>query len=62
MEPLATWEQILLGILAVLLLLWLGPGLKGAIRQSREAEKDWRAVLIPIALVVLFVIFLIAMV
>lgn len=60
MGELATWEQVLLGIFAVLILLWFGPGAKRAIEQSRNAEKDWRGVLIPIALVILFVLFLIS--
>jgi hypothetical protein len=62
MGPLETWEQVLLGVFAVLLLLWFVPGAKRAIEQSRHAEKEWRAVLLPIALVVLFVLLLIALV
>jgi len=56
-----TWEQILLGILALLLILWFRPGIKAALERSRRAEhKDWKAVLLPIGLVVLFVIFLVS--
>lgn len=55
------WEQILVGVVALLVLLWFGPGIKGALEQSRRAEqKDWKGVLIPLALVVLFVLFLIS--
>ncbi|WP_455365780.1 hypothetical protein [Kaarinaea lacus] len=54
------WTKIGLGALALVILLFVAPGLKGALRQSQEAEKDWKGVLIPVALVVLFVIFLIA--
>jgi hypothetical protein len=56
------WEKILLGVLALLLILWFRPGLKAALQQSRQAEhKDWRGVLIPIGIVVLFVLLLISM-
>ena len=63
MESMANWEIILTGILVVLLMFWMGPGIKETLRRSKEAEdKDWKAVLIPLALVVLFVMFLISMV
>ena len=58
----ALWEQILVGIVAVLVLFLFFPGVKRAAQQSREAEKDWPAVLLPLVLVVLFVLFLIALV
>ena len=61
-EP-SMWEGVLLGILALLLVFWLRPGIKEALRRSREAEhKDWAGALVPIALVVLFVVLLIALV
>jgi hypothetical protein len=62
MQALETWEMILLGALAVLLIFWFRPGIKAALERSREAEKDWKAVLIPLVLVVLFVILLISLV
>ena len=63
MEPLAIWEKVLLGLLAVVLVVWFWPGVKRAIQQSSEAkEKDWKAAVIPLALVVLFVLLLIALV
>lgn len=63
MEPMATWEKILIGVLALGLLLLFRPGLKEMMRRSREAEnKDWGAVAIPLVLVVLFVMLLISMV
>ena len=62
MEPLATWEKVLTGILVLLVLLWFRPGLKTFFAQSQQAgTKDWQGVLIPIGLVVLFVIFLLYM-
>lgn len=62
MEQMSTFEMIMLGVIALGVLLWAGPGVKTMLQQSREAEKDWAGVLFPIALVVLFVIFLIMMV
>ncbi len=56
-----TWEQILLGALAILLFFWFRPGIKAAMEQSRQSEKDWKGALIPIGAVVLFVILLIAL-
>ena len=58
----ATWEKILLGVLALVVILWFFPGVKTMMQQSREAPKDWPAVIIPIFAVVAFVIFLIAVV
>jgi len=60
MEQMATWEMILLGVMALLLIFWFRPGIKAALERSRQAEKDWPSVLIPIGIVVLFVIFLVA--
>ena len=59
----ALWEQILVGVLALLVLLWFLPGVGAAMKQSREAQsKDWRGALLPVAMVVLFVLLLISMV
>lgn len=59
----AVWEQILVGILVVLLLLWARPGIRAALKQGREAgERDWGGVLFAIGLVVLFVLLLIMLV
>ncbi len=60
MEEPATWEKVLVGILVVLLLFALRPGIKATLERSRQAEKDWSGALLPIGVVVLFVIFLIA--
>ena len=63
MEQMSTWEMLLLGALVVLVLFWVGPGVKASLEKSRMAEnRDWAEVLIPLALVVLFVMFLIKMV
>ena len=55
-----TWEQILLGVFALLLVLWFFPGIKPMLEKSKQAPKDWPGLLIPIALVVVLVIFLAA--
>jgi hypothetical protein len=62
MESAAWWEVLLGGALALLVILWFRPGVKAAIERSRTAKKDWPAVLIPLALVVLFVWFLVGLV
>lgn len=57
-----TWEKLLLGVLALVVLLFFFPGVKQMMRQSQEAEKDWPAVLIPLGVVVLFVLLLLSLV
>ncbi|MGH8653348.1 MAG: hypothetical protein ACREYE_14785 [Gammaproteobacteria bacterium] len=62
MQEVSTWEAVLLGVLALLLVFWFRPGIKEALRQSHEAaDKDWAGALIPIIVVVLFVILLIVL-
>jgi hypothetical protein len=61
MEPLSTWENLLLGALALLMIFWMKPGIKAAMEKSKTAKSDWPGLLIPLVLVVLFVLFLIAM-
>lgn len=62
MESLSTWENVLLGALALLVIFWMKPGIKASLEKSKTAKADWPGLLIPLALVVLFVLFLIAMV
>jgi hypothetical protein len=63
MEQMATWEMLLLGVMLVLVLFWMGPGVKATLEKSRQAEtRDWAGLLLPLAVVILFVLFLIAMV
>jgi hypothetical protein len=63
MENMSTWEMLLLGAIALGVLFWAGPGIKGMLEQSRQAQqRDWAGFLVPILLVVLFVIILIKMV
>ena len=62
MQPMGTFEAILLGAIAILLVFWFRPGIKASLEQSRQAKKDWPSVIIPLALVVLFVVFLVSLV
>ncbi len=63
MQQLSTWEMLLLGVLVLLVLFWFGPGIRATLERSRQAEsRDWAGFLLPIALVVLFVLFLIKLV
>jgi len=55
----ALWEQLALGAVALLVIFWFKPGINAALKQSEEAEKDWSAVLLPVAAVILFVVFLV---
>lgn len=55
------WEQVLVGVLGLGLLLLFWPGVRETLKRSREAEKDWPALIKPLVVVVLFVMLLIAM-
>ena len=58
----AAWEKVLLGVGALLVILWFRPGIKAALQQSREAkDRDWRAFVMPLVAVALFVLVLIVM-
>lgn len=59
MSPLSAWENLFLGVFALLLIFWLTPGIKTALAKSKTVPADWSAVLVPLILVVLFVLFLI---
>jgi len=63
MESMALWEKLLLGVMVLLVLLWVRPGLKTAFRERRSASRqEWLSVLIPVALVAGFVVLLIMLV
>jgi hypothetical protein len=62
MEPLSTWENLLLGALALLMIFWMKPGIKAAMDKSKAAKSDWPGLLIPLVLVVLFIMALIGVV
>jgi len=56
------WENLLLGVMVLGVILWMRPGIKTSMQQPREAKSDWMSALLPIGFVVMFVVFLIAMV
>jgi hypothetical protein len=57
----SVWEALLLGALVLLVLFWFAPGVRRSMRESpRGTAEDWKGVLLPLGLVVLFVILLIA--
>ena len=61
MQDMSTWEMLLLGVMVVLVLFWVGPGIRATLEKSRQAEsRDWTGLLLPIAVVILFVLFLIS--
>ena len=62
MDLLATWEKILLGVLALVIILWFFPGAKTLMKESSDATRDWPAVLLPLVAVVAFVVLLISIV
>ena len=54
------FEQVMVGLVGVLILFLFLPGVKAAVKRSREVEKpEWAAALIPLAIVVAFIVFLI---
>ncbi len=58
-----TIEALLVGLIAILVIMWFKPGIRQMFEQSKNAkEKDWAGALIPVAVVVGFVILLMAMV
>lgn len=59
MTPPSTWETVLIGLVALLVIFWLSPGIKAAFERGKQTEADWGAVLMPLGLVVVFVFFLI---
>jgi len=56
------WENIIMGLMALGLVVWMLPGVKASMQRSKEAESDWAGFLLPITGVILFVVFLISMV
>ncbi len=62
MEPSSTWESLLIGLMALGIIFWMKPSIKATFEKSREAKSDWMGLLVPIGFVVMFVIFLVAMI
>jgi len=58
-----TYESVILGIVAILAIFIFFPGMKQRMQSSPKADaSDWKALLFPLALVALFVMFLISIV
>ena len=62
MNPLPTWEKLLLGVLALLVILWVFPGIKDLMAQAQDAPRDWQSLIFPLLAVIAFVILLIFLV
>ncbi len=62
MESYSTWEALLAGLFGLILIFWMKPGIKATLEQSHNAKSDWVGLLVPIGFVIIFIIFLIAMV
>ncbi len=60
MESMPVWQAVLLGVLALLIIFLWRPGIKEALQRSQQAgDKDWAGVLVPVAVVMIFVVILI---
>lgn len=55
-------ENLLLGVIALGVIFWMKPGIRSSLKIGKNAESDWMGFLVPIGFVIMFVIFLIAMV
>ena len=56
------WEAILAGVLVLAVLFFFGPGAKRAVERTRKADAgDWKAAIVPILLVAVFVALMILM-
>lgn len=56
------WENLLLGLMVLGVIFWMKPGIKNSFQVSKNAKSDWMGVLMPISCVIMFIVFLIAMV
>jgi amino acid transporter len=55
------WEQALAGILGLLILFMVYPGVKGAMQKSRDAEeKHWGSVALIVIVLIAFIMLMIA--
>ncbi|MCK5889745.1 MAG: hypothetical protein KAG19_07365 [Methylococcales bacterium] len=56
------WENVLLGAMALGVIFWMSPGIRSSLKQGKTAETDWMGFLVPMGFVLIFVVFLVAMV
>jgi hypothetical protein len=62
MQSYTWWENLILGALVLMVVLWMQAGAKSTFQRSKKTPADWGSVLLPLGFVVLFVVFLIMMV
>ena len=55
-----TWEQVLAGIIGLLVIFFFFPGIRNMIDKSKDAPTDWTGLAIPLIDVIVFVFILIA--
>lgn len=58
MAHISTWESIFLVLMMLAIGIFFFPSMKRAIKASKDAPKDWMGLLIPLAAVAAFVVFL----
>ncbi len=61
MGDLGTWEKVFIGIVMVAALFFFTPSVRAALKNSRKGSgKEWLEVGVLLAVVVLFIVFLIS--
>ncbi len=55
-------ESLFLGLMAIGIIFWMKPGIKNSIQIGKNADSDWMGLMLPLGFVLIFVVFLIAMV
>jgi hypothetical protein len=58
----STWEALIVGLMVLALIFWRRRGIQARLAHSAQAETDWIGLLIPIAGVIAFVVFLVSLV
>jgi TRAP-type C4-dicarboxylate transport system permease small subunit len=62
MESYSLAENLLLALMVLGIVFWMSPGIKASTEKSRTVPADWMSLVVPLGFVIMFVIFLIAMV
>lgn len=58
----SAFESLLVGVLALLAVAWMWPGVRDSWQRSRAApDRDWLGALLPLGVVTLFVVLLLAL-
>ncbi len=68
-NAMATWEMVLIGIIAAAVTMWFLPGIRAQMERQKHKEqeegeqpKDWRGLILPLVFVSLFVLLLISLI